>query len=91
MHKELEKSERLFAIQHSSRGDTKTRSMSPGWYPDPSGAPGTRFWNGKHWTVSIFHGQPPRKRLVWPWLMAGGFVMFLGGCGALIAIVAPGA
>lgn len=23
---------------------------APGWYPDPSGAPGQRYWNGTDWT-----------------------------------------
>lgn len=23
---------------------------SPGWYPDPSGAPQLRWWSGSHWT-----------------------------------------
>ena len=23
---------------------------TPGWYPDPSGAPGQRYWNGTNWT-----------------------------------------
>ena len=22
----------------------------PGWYPDPRGAPGQRYWDGQHWT-----------------------------------------
>ncbi|MFC6356343.1 DUF2510 domain-containing protein [Luethyella okanaganae] len=28
----------------------------PGWYPDPSGAPGQRWWNGHQWTNDI---HPP--------------------------------
>jgi Protein of unknown function (DUF2510) len=23
----------------------------PGWYPDPSGVPGQRYWDGQHWTA----------------------------------------
>jgi threonine/homoserine/homoserine lactone efflux protein len=23
----------------------------PGWYPDPSGAPGQRYWDGQQWTA----------------------------------------
>jgi hypothetical protein len=23
----------------------------PGWYPDPSGVPGQRYWNGQQWTA----------------------------------------
>lgn len=28
----------------------------PGWYPDPSGAPGQRYWDGLQWTD---HAAPP--------------------------------
>lgn len=31
----------------------------PGWYPDPSGAPGTRYWDGRQWSLpgaSAVHG-----------------------------------
>ena len=24
-------------------------SPTPGWYPDPSGAPGQRYWDGQQW------------------------------------------
>ncbi|MGX5680289.1 DUF2510 domain-containing protein [Schumannella luteola] len=27
-----------------------TTSHSPGWYPDPDGAPGQRWWNGVGWS-----------------------------------------
>ncbi|AZS12004.1 hypothetical protein SEA_ZETZY_34 [Mycobacterium phage Zetzy] len=29
---------------------------APGWYPDPSGAPGQRYFDGTEWTS---HSQPP--------------------------------
>ncbi|MGE2731015.1 DUF4352 domain-containing protein [Mycolicibacterium vaccae] len=32
-----------------------------GWYPDPSGGPGQRYFNGKHWTDYRRSGPPPRK------------------------------
>jgi hypothetical protein len=28
----------------------QTVSAPPGWYPDPSGAPGQRYWDGHQWT-----------------------------------------
>jgi hypothetical protein len=31
-------------------------SGTPGWYPDPTGAVGQRFWNGQAWTDQT---QPP--------------------------------
>jgi hypothetical protein len=30
----------------------------PGWYPDPSGAPGTRYWDGSRWNLTA---QPPAQ------------------------------
>jgi hypothetical protein len=32
-----------------------TQTVSPGWYPDPSGQPGVRWWDGTQWTS---HTQP---------------------------------
>ncbi|WP_369132611.1 phospholipid scramblase-related protein [Modestobacter sp. I12A-02662] len=29
----------------------------PGWYPDPAGGPGTRWWDGRGWTEHV--QQPP--------------------------------
>ena len=33
-----------------------TNSPPAGWYPDPSGAHGTRWWDGQRWSE---HTQPP--------------------------------
>lgn len=60
-----------------------TQAIPPGWYPDPSGAPGTRYWDGTRWAAA----QPTaRKRLVWPWILLAVFVLFFGGCGALVML-----
>jgi hypothetical protein len=32
----------------------------PGWYPDPSGAPGQAYWDGQRW-------QPPPAAGPTPW------------------------
>lgn len=31
---------------------------SPGWYPDPAGSGGQRYWDGRQWAAS---GPPPRR------------------------------
>ena len=36
-------------------------SPAPGWYPDPSGAPGQRYWDGQQWTIPA---RPPAARKV---------------------------
>jgi uncharacterized protein YxjI len=31
----------------------------PGWYPDPAGTPGTRWWDGRAWTEHVQQAAPP--------------------------------
>ena len=39
----------------------------PGWYPDPAGGPGQRWWDGYAWTEStVLPQQPPPP----PWATA---------------------
>lgn len=40
------------------RGVPAMNNAPAGWYPDPSGAPGQRFWDGQQWTESF---DPPRE------------------------------
>jgi hypothetical protein len=41
-----------FGLRRSGRPHAATVApeRSPGWYPDPSGAPFRRFWDGRKWT-----------------------------------------
>lgn len=71
-------------------------STPPGWYPDPDGVPGQRYFDGTQWTenraapqMAPVLQQPKRK--VWPWVLGGIFlVIFLviGGCVAFVGSVA---
>jgi hypothetical protein len=37
--------------QYTNPGPTGPAQIQPpGWYPDPSGAPGNRYWDGTGWT-----------------------------------------
>lgn len=36
----------------------------PGWYPDPSGAPGQRYFDGQQWTYQAPPQSPPQQLVV---------------------------
>jgi hypothetical protein len=54
-----------------------------GWYPDPSGADGQRYFDGANWTDLRAVAQV-RKRTRWPWVVAGVALLLLGGCGTFV-------
>ena len=70
---------------------------APGWYPDPSGGPGQRYWDGSKWTdVNVPSTPPPigppiARRSTSPLkvLLTIGAVMFalVGGCAACVAVI----
>jgi hypothetical protein len=38
----------------------------PGWYPDPQGGPGRRWWDGAHWSDQVVVPMaPPARRASW--------------------------
>ena len=54
-----------------------------GWYPDPSGAAGQRYFDGVDWTE---HRAAPtaRRRRRWPWIVAAVLLLCFSGCGAFL-------
>jgi hypothetical protein len=53
-----------------------TPPTPPGWYPDPSGAPGTRYWDGQRWGAAA--PRPPEKNSALLIVgIVGGVVMVL--------------
>jgi hypothetical protein len=72
-----------------------TQSTPPGWYPDPSGAPGRRYFDGQNWTdqraanqqPQVMYVAAPKKRPVWPWVLGGIFLVILLGFTACVAFV----
>lgn len=65
-----------------------TYPMSPGWYPDPSGAPGTRYWDGQRWGVAQPNGTArPRKSLLWLWILLGVFAFVFVSCSAFVFVI----
>lgn len=54
----------------SAHNGSTGRTFEPGWYPDPSGAPGQRWWDGAQWTQ---HSHDPSLEVygVTPPLVAG--------------------
>jgi hypothetical protein len=57
-----------------------------GWYPDPSGAPRQRYWDGQQWTA---HAPAPHalgRSGLWIALsVIAVVVLFFGGCSVLVA------
>jgi hypothetical protein len=45
-------------VTEPERGAEGSPPPQAGWYPDPSGAPGFRWWNGSEWTAE-HRDQPP--------------------------------
>lgn len=39
-----------------------TMQTPPGWYPDPSGQPGSRWWDGAMWTEHVGPHRSPAMR-----------------------------
>jgi hypothetical protein len=54
----------------------------PGWYPDPAGTPGKRYWDGSSWHSAIPAPAKPPGRVNWPLLITVGvglvFVLVVG-------------
>jgi len=50
----------------------------PGWYPDPAGGAGTRFWDGVAWTDEV---KPPGKGVP-GWLLVVWFVVMVAAATA---------
>jgi hypothetical protein len=66
---------------------TNTPSPPPGWYPDPSGAPGQRYFDGARWTEHrSFTPQKSHTGKTALWVTLAVVVLFFGGCATLIAI-----
>lgn len=64
---------------------------APGWYPDPSGVPRQRYFDGTRWTEQYTPLQQPRKSRVWLWVLLSVFgvmVLAFGGCVAFVGSVA---
>lgn len=62
------------------------RCPPPGWYPDPSGAPGTRYWDGRQWAATT--APPPKKNnaLLIVGVVSGVFALLVVGLLILGAI-----
>ena len=71
----------------------------PGWYPDPSGAPGQRYWDGNNWSAAAAPVGPSNAPLGAGAVgsapapkpgMSKGMKIGLGVGGAVIALAAIG-
>ncbi len=75
---------------------TAAPSPPPGWYPDPGGGPGQRYWDGHQWTAVNVPSNPrfayPRARsksspLKTLAIIGAAVFALVGGCSACAAIV----
>lgn len=55
-----------------------------GWYPDPSGAPGTKYWDGDRWLLG--RNSSPKKLTTAERLLLIFFCMTFGGLAAIFSI-----
>jgi serine/threonine protein kinase, bacterial len=72
---------------------SSTSPLSPGWYPDPSGTPGTLYWDGQGWRTAplptaVAEPAPTVSgRSPWLWLLGlAAVVLFI----AVVAVFAFG-
>lgn len=60
----------------------------PGWYPDPCGGGGQRYWDGRAWQATAVAPKPRKSSALKVLLIVGAVVfVLLGGCVALVAVV----
>src|SRR6185437_5665298 len=52
--------------------------VAPGWYPDPSGHPGQRYWDGQRWTDNWAPLAPDTKRAT-SWVGPVGMILAVVG------------
>ena len=58
----------------------------PGWYPDPAGGPGKRYWDGQQWGEEILTASPP-ARPPEP-VKNGNAFLWAGGLLSIVVLVA---
>ncbi len=69
-------------------GRNQKRATTPaaGWYPDPSGKDGERYWNGTEWTAKFVPMTMPvsTTQRVWKWIAITAAILAFGGCTYLV-------
>lgn len=73
-----------------------THRTEPGWYPDPAGAPQTRWWDGQQWTdrtgpLGAPASAPAKKRHTVRNVILGlvlVFILGIVGCATLLGTAA---
>ena len=77
--------------------DPMTQATPPGWYPDPAGGSGQRYFDGTTWTehrAADQQAQPQavyvnadKRKPVWPWVLGGIFLAIVLGFAGCVAVV----
>ena len=63
---------------------------TPGWYPDPSGGGGQRYWDGRNWTAIAPPGSPAGVPVAAKAGMSKGKKIAIGVGGGIVALAAIG-
>lgn len=68
-------------------------AVVPGWYPDPGGGWGLRWWDGVRWTEHVAGAPPPTVKWTpsWTWSLSNVFQVELAltSLGLLFAWLTP--